>query len=538
MTPADGPVIRATDLYQLAACPHRILLDHRLDRGERAAPTPAAERLIERGLALEAQVAAELGWPAPVYPAGDFAAGARATTALMEQGVEGIYQGLLLGGRKLAIPDLLERAAGPSRWGEYHYLPGDVKAGLEPRADHALQVGFAASLLGKLQGTTPEEGFLILGDGRREPVVIGRLAEVLRGAEERVRRIIDGQEETFPFYGEACGGCHWRGRCLGRMVAAGDLSLVDGMTPTRRRILARAGVAGLGALAEIDPRAWRRGGRPALGLDQLVPQARALLSGKIEALRPLELPELGGALVVYLERDPLEGGRPGLLAWAPATAASRAEERGEAGPRVEILADDDARRQALGHLLEAAGQHHGAILHLGSETPAGLEQLWELGRLDPRAQVALETRLWNLLVSLRRGAAYLPVHRYRLEQLAAALVSCPRSSLHNSPALAGPGCVGPPRNTPGMPSSARLARTTDGSPTYATNFSDRTLAGNPLPLPGEEIPAFVLLGNLRRGVPGPWREQLEARGRTQLRRLGSILDWIRGQPLRPARKRR
>jgi len=56
------------------------------------------------------------------------------------------------------------------------------------------------------------------------------------------------------------------------------------------------------------------------------------------------------------------------------------------------------------------------------------------------------------------------------------LVSCPRSSLPNSPGLHAPGGVAPPRISAASPSLSRLARAADPSPTLATNFWDRTLA--------------------------------------------------------------
>ena len=38
---------------------------------------------------------AELGWPEPEYPAGDFEAGARATLRILASGVPGVQQGIL-----------------------------------------------------------------------------------------------------------------------------------------------------------------------------------------------------------------------------------------------------------------------------------------------------------------------------------------------------------------------------------------------------------------------------------------------------------
>jgi len=55
------------------------------------------------------------------------------------------------------------------------------------------------------------------------------------------------------------------------------------------------------------------------------------------------------------------------------------------------------------------------------------------------------------------------------------LVCRPRSSSHISPALRTAGRVASPPNTPGIPSSKRLATDADCSPRDATNFSDGTL---------------------------------------------------------------
>ena len=54
-------------------------------------------------------------------------------------------------------------------------------------------------------------------------------------------------------------------------------------------------------------------------------------------------------------------------------------------------------------------------------------------------------------------------------------MSRPRNSSHNSPRLDAPGGVAPTRSIADIPSSTRLARDVDVSPTYATDLWDGTL---------------------------------------------------------------
>jgi predicted RecB family nuclease len=466
--------VRATDLYDLAVCPHRVVLDRRLPREARSEPDEAARLLARAGLEHEARVAAGLGYPRPEHEPGDFAAGAAHTAALLREGVPGLYQGVLLEERYLAIPDLLERRDGASELGDFHYVPGDVKAGLTPRADQVLQVSFAGWLLGRLQGRVPEEGFLVLGDGSRERFSLRDVSRIAEAALRQVEAILDGGESTGPFYDSACRRCRWAVTCLPEMLERGDLSLVDGMTHTRRRVLQAAGITTLPQLAGIDPRAWRREGRPALGLEALVRQARALLSGQPEIHRGFALPEpREGDLLVHPERDPLDAERVVVLGWtAAATPAAPGPPR-----RVRVTLDPVDRRAAAAELFGRAEAARGTLYVYGAQAAAALLDLAEEIDLPPARQVALEHRLVNLAAVLRRTAAYLPVRRYELDEVT------------------------------------------------------EVLAGRPLPAPQDgPAPAFVLTAGLRRGLDGPWPELLEALGEDRLDRLDQLTNWLRRHP--------
>ena len=251
--PAPAARVRATDLYDLAVCPHRIALDRRLPREARTPPSAATARLLAHGLALEAEVAGALGYPQPEYPPGDFAEGARRTRELLEAGASGVYQGVLFDGRHLAIPDLLRRVDGASALGPFHYEPGDVKAGRTPRADQVLQVAYGGLLLARLQGRAPSHGFLVLGDRREERFPLGELQHVLASAVAQVEAIVDGGGETFPFLGPGCAGCRWRGVCVPELAASARTE----STPWRDRTRWRVRV--IPSISERSPRATRPG---------------------------------------------------------------------------------------------------------------------------------------------------------------------------------------------------------------------------------------------------------------------------------------
>jgi predicted RecB family nuclease len=467
--PVPAARVRATDLYDLAVCPHRIALDRRLPREDRTPPGAATERLLAHGLALEAGVADALGYPQPEFPPGEFAVGARRTRALLEAGVPGVYQGVLFDGRHLAIPDLLRRVDGESALGPFHYEPGDVKAGLTPRADHVLQVAYGGRLLGELQGRAPLHGFLVLGDRSEERFLLAELQHVLASAVAQVEAIVDGRGETFPFLGPGCSGCRWRDTCIPGLVAQGDLSLVDGMTRTRHRVLSRHGVDSVRALAALDPAAWRAAGRPPLGLDLLTRQAAALLTGRIELSRPLDLPALpAGALLLHLERDPLAADEVVLAAWAGYDA------RGGAGPAtVRVLLTGEERAAAADELAALVARSPRPLFHFGGAVAGALDALGEAAGIDPARQAALAAHLCDLAAVLRRAASFLPVWRYELGQV------------------------------------------------------DAALDGRPLPGPDDaDEPAFLRAAFLRDGVPGPWRDELAGLAEQRLARLARVAAWM------------
>ncbi|HEX6850206.1 MAG TPA: TM0106 family RecB-like putative nuclease [Candidatus Polarisedimenticolaceae bacterium] len=415
-----GPAsLLAHHLYDLAICEHRVALDTRLDRSLRTPPDEAALHLFERGLALEAEVGRALGWPEITVEEGDWRGAADRTTARMRDGAPGILQGVLLGDRRLARPDLLERVEGESALGGWHYVPGDVKSAFEARTDAVLQIGFAARLLEAVQGRRPAHGFVILGDGSRETFALDDVGASIDAAIARAEAVASGKAATAPSFSAACARCRWRSTCLPELESARDASFVHGLTRAMRSALARHGVATVDDLAACDPGALRRAGAPPDGLERLQRQAQALLRGAASGTRPVRIPD-GAAPDRFLriEVDPLEGREPFLFAWGTADRADAA-----------VALDDPARLRAFARLAhDLEGSPAAPVFTFGVETARALGRLADRAAWPPARIGDLEGRVVNLAPLVRRRAA-LPVFHYRFDEVAAFVERRPRPAL-------------------------------------------------------------------------------------------------------------
>ena len=418
--------ILAHHLYDFAECEHRVALDATLDRKLRTPPDDAMALLLEHGQRFEREVVEPLGYPAVEVDRGDWDRAFSQTCALMRKGVAGIDQAVLIDGARLARPDLLERAAGVSTLGEFHYVPGDVKSARTTRSDAVFQVGFAALLLEAVQGLRPDAGFLILGDGRREELDLGAIRCTVDDAVARTEEVARGEAATSPFFSPACARCRWRGTCLPRLEEARDLSFVHGVTRARRRVLLRHGVSTIDALAQANVAELSAAGVPSDGLLRMQTQAKTLLDGRVLHHRPAGLPRgLKREFYLRLESDPLDRGEPFSIAW------------GEAAPfgtidvvRVAIVSTRDERAQALGELvdmLESPASRDEPIYTFGAGTAGAFDALAEELALEPARAGDLAGRFVDLAPWVRR-AAVLPVFLYRFDEVAAVARNLPRPS--------------------------------------------------------------------------------------------------------------
>ena len=416
--------ILAHHLYDFAECEHRVALDANLDRERRTPPDDAMALLLEYGQRFEREVVDPLGYPAIDVAQGGWDEAFARTVALMDSGVAGIDQGVLIDGARLARPDLLERVPGSSSLGEFHYIPGDVKSARTTRSDAVFQVGFAALLLESVQGRRPDTGFLILGDGRREELDLSAIRITVDDAVARTEEVARGTAATSPFFSSACARCRWRGECLPRLEEARDLSFVHGVTRARRRVLMRHGVTTIDELAVADVEALVAAGVPSDGLLRMRLQARTLLEGKVMRRGLVGLPRgLKRELYLRIETDPLERGLPFSIAWGEAAVGKAIE-----ASRIAIVSTADERAVALREVLdvlESPAARDEPIYTYGAGTAAAFDALAEELGLDPARAGDVAGRFVDLAPWVRR-AAVLPVFLYRFDEVAAVARNLPR----------------------------------------------------------------------------------------------------------------
>jgi hypothetical protein len=336
--------------------------------GKRAAPPkrddPTIDLLIKRGQEHEACYVDQLRTKGKtVFDAQGFGSNDTAaekierTRGAMREGVDIIVQGALGDDRWFGIADIIHRVGTTSALGEWSYEVTDTKLTSETKAGTILQLALYSSLVGEIQGLTPERFHVVTPntdntdntgstDGIGAPVSASSVFSVLSvffndyAAYYRLmqRRMLESvalgdevlAEQYYPEPVDHCGVCRWWGTCSDKRHADDHASLVAGVTRVQRRELAAHGAPTLTAIAHLpDPIPFkpRRGSKHSYGRVQR--QAAVQLDSRgqdvpLHRLRELEdgrglmrLPEPSpGDIFLDLEGDLLRArARPGVPVW-------------------------------------------------------------------------------------------------------------------------------------------------------------------------------------------------------------------------------
>jgi predicted RecB family nuclease len=284
--PTSDGVLWLTDevLFHFQRCTRRAFLDLYGDHSRRDAPNDYLAKLRQDSISHQLTVMDNGPIHRPSYPRQDWAAGAEATLQLMRQGVERIAYGVLTmpyGDRVQLVttPKLLERQPGRSNFGDWLYVPTDIKLGKRPKTDYQVIAAYHAFLLAEVQGTLPDTSWLVLRERAPHAVNLDewlvRLEEVL---ENCLAMLLDRQEPEVFIARNRCDLCHWFSHCYAIAQTEKHLSLLPGVTPSRYQELERLGLTSVEALATTDPKQLE--GLPGFGAivaRKMVRQAQALL---------------------------------------------------------------------------------------------------------------------------------------------------------------------------------------------------------------------------------------------------------------------
>lgn len=252
-------LIDAEQLIHYQRCRRRAFLDVHGDLSQRDAPNEYLLKLIQDSRANHRFVLSKQVFSQPQYPAYDWEAGAQATLELMQQGVDRIYQGVLLitgaaGATFKSVPDVLVKQPGQSNFGDWLYVPMDIKLGKRPKLEYQVVTAFHTYVLAQVQGAWPEVAWLMLRERGVYTVdlwdVLPRMQEIL---DDCVQMLLQQQEPEVFIARSRCSLCHWLSHCHAIAKLDHHLSLLPGVTPTRYLQLQDLNLVTVKSLAEANP---------------------------------------------------------------------------------------------------------------------------------------------------------------------------------------------------------------------------------------------------------------------------------------------
>ncbi len=277
--------ITADLLLNYQRCSRRAFLDRYGDAEQKDPPNDYLLKLIQDSAENRRQVLAteDQEHRQPNYKSGDWQKGAEETLKLMRAGVERIYQPILLAEEGnvtlVANPDLLVKRPGQSIFGDWIYVPTEIKLSKRPKQEYQIIVAYFVKVLAAVQGAWVEEAWLILKERGAFAVdlweIIPRMETILTSCIEAVT----GEEEPEVFISRSrCSLCHWFSHCYAIAKSDNHLSLLPGVTQSRYAQLQALNITTLEALAEIPANQLEP--LPGFGSEtarKLVRQARATL---------------------------------------------------------------------------------------------------------------------------------------------------------------------------------------------------------------------------------------------------------------------
>ncbi len=202
------------------------------------------------------------------------------TIALMEQGAEYILQGSLsvtfaqwqtgsqgnifLDQMQLdrdflteiiftAAPTLLIKQPGKSRFGDWEYIPVNIKLGRRAKPEYKLISAFHAQLLGIIQEKTPARSQLILKEHNDYWVNLDHwLIKMQHAVAECIAMLAQRREPEVFISRQRCSLCSWYSYCYQIAKSENHLSLVPGVTPKRYEYLQDLEVNSLKSLLNVS----------------------------------------------------------------------------------------------------------------------------------------------------------------------------------------------------------------------------------------------------------------------------------------------
>jgi uncharacterized protein len=216
----------------------------------------------------------------PQAPRHDWQVNTKQTLELMQQGVDCIVKGTLSANYTqwqsanpdlfkpstskdradflskitfIAAPSLLIKQSGTSIFGNWEYIPVNIKLGRKPKPEYKLIAAFHAQILAIIQEKIPERSQLILKEHNSHQIDLAHgLIKMQETVAECLTMLADQNEPEVFISRQRCSLCNWYGYCHQVARSTEHLSLIPGITPKRYEYLQSIGVRTVQSLADIS----------------------------------------------------------------------------------------------------------------------------------------------------------------------------------------------------------------------------------------------------------------------------------------------
>ncbi len=153
----------------------------------------------------------------------------------------------------LAAPTLLIKQTGESRFGNWQYIPVNIKLGRRPKPEYKLIAAFHAQILAAIQGTILDRSQLILKSHNDYYVNLDYWLSNMQSIVAECIQMLANRDKPEVFISrQKCGLCHWHSYCYDIAKRERHLSLIPGITPKRYQELQDIGVDNLATLASTS----------------------------------------------------------------------------------------------------------------------------------------------------------------------------------------------------------------------------------------------------------------------------------------------
>jgi uncharacterized protein len=249
------------------------------------------------------------------------------TLEAMKQGIDYIYQGSIMADDYFGRPDLLIKVKGKSKFGDYHYVPVDIKLarvedtwndGKERLSNpQKWQVMFYGDILEAVQERRPDQGFIYKTRSRKLKVDFTRPDSYYNNALAAIKSY-QSPYSSYPAYSSACKMCEWQSSCKSKLTADNDCSMLYYVGRSMQQGLKQLEIRTVDDLAKQDPEKLRQEvsnlkksgffwNSMSLDLiDKSIQRARIYKSNKEEIYSPFVFPDSEYEIHYDIEDDPTQ----------------------------------------------------------------------------------------------------------------------------------------------------------------------------------------------------------------------------------------